>query len=323
MGRRLTGSTNRGVIVMRVAGAFSSLGARLGAGMAVALLVAACGSSSTSTPSTPPSLSPETSAGSSVAPASATPAASKGPATATFDLVGDTSLAGQMTASQIICGQPSLNGPQIQVLGKAGTSGPQIVLFIGAAHIEVRAATGAAASLRLRSFVGTGVTAFDAASGAQVSSSLTETTGTATPTGDIGTVTSISGTLDCGNEQPGVANVVVSGDSPQGTLSGALTSVHVLCTITSSGTFVGISGLAAPGTTPLLIFVTASTGLLQVAVETQSAGSFYTGKSAGIVTLVPGGAQIAGDVTESVTGGATAHVLHVAGDATCGTTVKQ
>jgi hypothetical protein len=307
---------------MRVAGTFSGI-SRLPAVMAVGLLVVACGSSSTSTALTQPSLSPGTSVGSSVAPATPSPAASKGPATATFDLMGDTSLAGPMSASQIICGQPSLNGPQIEVLGKAGTSGPQIVLFIGAGHIEVRAATGAAASLRLRSFVGTGVTAFDAASGAQVSSSLTETTDAATATGNIGKVASISGALDCGNEQPGVANVLVSGDSPQGTLAGAITNVHVLCTITASGTFVGISGLTTSGATPLLVFVTASNGLLQVGVETQTAGSFYMGKTAGIVTLVPGGARFAGDVTESVTGGATPHVLHVAGDATCGTTVHQ
>jgi hypothetical protein len=45
--------------------------------------------------------------------------------------------------------------------------------------------------------------------------------------------------------------------------------------------------------------VTAGAGSLQVAVETKTAGNFHTGKGDGLVTLVPGGATIMGDVTES------------------------
>ena len=200
-----------------------------------------------------------------------------------------------------------------------------IVIFARAGHVEVRVGTGAAATLRLRTFVGTGVTSFDAATGFAIDTTLTETTAAATATGSLGALSSISGSLDCGNEQPGSANIVVSGLSPYGQLGGVMTGVDVTCTVTASGTFVGIQGLGMAGSTPVLIFVTASPGLLQVAVETKTAGSFYTVKGAGVTTLVPGGATITADVTQSAPSGSTPSpdLLHVVGTATCGTTIQQ
>ena len=71
------------------------------------------------------------------------------------------------------------------------------------------------------------------------------------------------------------------------------------------------------------MFVTASTGMIQVSVEATASASFYNGKGAGLVTVGSDGAHMEGDVTESVAAGATPHTLHVAGDATCGLTVHQ
>ena len=105
-----------------------------------------------------------------------------------------------------------------------------------------------------------------------------------------------------------------------------------LLLVTSSGTFVGVAGLGMAGTTPVLMFVTASTGMVQVAVETGTAGSFYTVKGAGVTTLTPGGATMTpggatmtGDVAQSVPSGSTPspNLLHVTGTATCGTTNQQ
>jgi hypothetical protein len=81
--------------------------------------------------------------------------------------------------------------------------------------------------------------------------------------------------------------------------------------------------MSTAGPTPLLVFVTASSGSLQVAVETRASGSFYTAKGAALTTLAPDGATIAGDVSESAKAGATPHTLHVTGRATCGTIVRQ
>lgn len=283
----------------------------------VGLTMAACSSSgsagaSASAATVAPSRSP-------------TAAPSKGPATAQFSLVGTAGLTGQVTTTEIVCGEPSIDGPQIFYQGTSA-SGPAIVIFMQAGHVEVRVATGSASTLKLRSFVGSGVTGFDASAGGQLDTPLTETTGKGDAIGDLGALTSISGSVDCGDQQPGTANIVVTGLTPQGSLSAALTNVHVTCTFTTgSGEFVGVSGLTTTGApaTPILMFVTGSTGMIQVAVEARASASFYNGKGTGLVTMTAAGAHMEGDVTESVTGGATPHTLHAAGDATCGLTVHQ
>jgi hypothetical protein len=283
----------------------------------VGLVAAACSASGSATP-------PASAAPSAAAPSpSPTAAASKGPATAQFSIVGTAGLTGPVTATSIVCGQPSIDGSQIFFQGTSA-SGPAIVIFMRAGHVEVRVATGSGATLKLRSFEGTGVTGFDASRGGQLDTPLTETTEAGSAIGDLGALNSVSGTVDCGDQQPGSATVTVTGLSPQGTLDAALTKVHVTCTFTTaSGEFVGVSGLTTTGTTPVLMFVTAGTDMIQVAVETKASASFYNGKGAGMVTLRPDGAHIEGDVTESVAAGATPHTLHVAGDATCGLTIHQ
>jgi hypothetical protein len=290
------------------------------AALAVAgLVTAACSSPGSTAPSA--SVTPSTAAVST----SPTAAPSKGPATAQFTLIGTAGLTGPVTTTEIVCGQPSIDGAQIFFQGTSA-SGPAIVIFMGAGHVEVRVATGSADTLKLRSFVGTGVTGFDASSGGHLDTPLTETTGKGDAIGDLGALTSISGSIDCGNQQPGTANVVVTGLSPQGQLDAALTNVHVTCTFTTgSGEFVGVSGLTTTGTPamPILMFVTGSTGMIQVGVEARTSASFYNGKGAGLVTMGPNGAHMEGNVTESVAAGVTPHTLHVAGDATCGLTVHQ
>ena len=187
--------------------------------------------------------------------------------------------------------------------------------------MQVRVGTGSASTLRLREFTGTGVKDFNAATGAQVDSPLTETTDAATATGNLGALSSISGTIDCGDETAGTADLTVTGSTPFGQLAGTpLTSVDVTCTNTASGLFVGAIGLSTAGTTPVLVFVTASSDTLQVSVETSSAGSFYSGKGTGLATLTANGAHIAGDISLSVAAGATpsTQTVHVAGDDTCG-----
>jgi len=293
----------------------------------VGLIVVACSSSTTPVPSSVGASIPPASivASPSLAPtASPTPAASKGPATAQFSIVGTAGLTGQVKAQTINCNRPSLDGPEIFYTGQSA-SGPGIVIFARAGHVEVRVGTGAAATLRLRTFVGSGVTSFDAAKGVALDSQLTETTDPGTAIGSLGTLSSISGTIDCGDQQPGSSSVVVSGLTPYGQLDGALTSALVTCTVTASGTFVGVNGLGTAGTTPVLLFVTAGPGSLQVSVETRTAGTFYTGTGARLTTLTPNGATMAGDISQSVAKGSSPspNVVHVSGSATCGVTVHQ
>ena len=252
------------------------------------------------------------------------PAASKGPATAQFAIVGSAGLTGPVTTQSITCGRPSLEGPEIFYLGLAG-SGPQVVIFLMAGHAEVRVGTGSAATLRLRTFVGSGVTTFDAARGATLNTALTETTTAGTAIGNLGALNSISGTIDCGNQQQGSANIVLSGLTPQGQLAGALTSVQVTCTLVGSLEYVGVVGLGMAGTTPVLAFVTGSTGISTVTVESGTSASSYQSNAPTLTTLVAGGATMTGDLSQQLPAGATPspYNVHVMGSATCGSTVQQ
>jgi hypothetical protein len=300
------------------------LGRRALFGFVPALAVAACGGTAATSPASTgtPAVTATPAAATPTAASSATPAASKGPATATLGVVGTAGLTGPITAQTIDCDRPALTGgPEIFFIGQAGANGPTIIVFLQAATMQVRVGTGAAATLRERDFTGTGVTDFNAATGAHLDSQLTETTDAATATGNLGALSSISGTIDCGDETAGTASIIVSGTTPFGQLAGTpLTGVDVTCTNTASGLFVGAIGLSTAGTTPVLVFVTASTGTLQVSIETGGAGSFYSGKGTGLTTLTANGAQMAGDVSVSVAAGATpsTQTVHVAGDDTCG-----
>jgi hypothetical protein len=252
------------------------------------------------------------------------PAASKGPATSQFALTGTAGLTGPVTAQTITCGRPSLQGPEIFFLGQAGTTGPAIVLFIRAGYVEARVATGSGATLRERDFTGTGVTSFDAVTGTQLDTSLTESLPPSNP-GTLGALTRISGTIDCGNQQQGSANIVVSGLTPQGQLTGALTSVQVTCTFVGSIEYAGVVGLGMAGTTPVLIFVTGSTGTSTVTVENGSSSSSYESNAPAFTTFVAGAATMTGDLPEQLAAGATPspYTVHVMGDAWCGSTVEQ
>ena len=138
------------------------------------------------------------------------PTPSKGPATATFTLAGTKGLTAPVTANEIVCNRPSLDGPTIFLLGTSGTAGPQVILFVRAGYVEVRVGTGSATTLHLRSFEGSGVTGFDGATGVQLDSTLKETTPAGTDKGDLGVVTSIKGTLDCGNEGLGSSTIAIT-----------------------------------------------------------------------------------------------------------------
>jgi hypothetical protein len=302
----------------------------------VGVVVAACGASASTAPPSASSASaaspaaPAVSAApqaSSPAPTVATseapsPSPSKGPATAQFGITGTAGLTGPVTPTDITCDQPGFDGPSISVLGKAGASGPQVVLFISAGHVEARVGTGSAATLKLRTFVGSGVTGFDAATGATLDTQLTEITDKATAVGDLGALNSISGSIDCGNQQPGTSAIVLSGESALGPIGATFTGAHVTCRVIGPATYVTLEELGTAGTTPVLVFVNASADRLQVAMETKTVASIYSNKAPGLVTFTPGGVTVTGDLTETVKTGATPHVLHVAGDATCGTTIR-
>lgn len=290
----------------------------------VAVIAAACSSPSSGGPTPTATTTSASGTPSPVVSASPSPSATPaGPATAEFDLVGSGGLTAPVTVTYISCNVPTLDGPQITVLGKVGTTGVGFVFFLHAGTMEVRVGTGAAESLRLRTFTGTGVTGFDAASGAQIDSELTETTPAGSQVGTLGALTSVKGSIDCGDQVPGTSDVTVSGQTPSGPIDGTLGPFRVQCTIVGLQVYVNVTGLTMTGGTSFVVAVTASTGLLQLAASSKAGGAFYTVSGAGVATIVPNGAHFAGDVVRAASGSEPKLTIHVAGDATCGSTVTQ
>src|SRR5579862_8345755 len=293
--------------------------------LVTALLAAACGASASAPPATSPApvvTAPPTavsSAGgtpSSAPSAVATPGASKGPPTAQFTLTGTAGLSGGVTINTVSCDLPSLTGPQVEALGKA-TDGSGFVLFVTANHIEARVASGDGPTLKLRSFVGSGVSAFDAATGATLDSDLTESTPAGAAIGTLGALDHIAGTLDCGNQQPGSATVTISGPSTFGPLSGPIGAAKVTCTTSGSAHYVTARALTMAGTTPVLVFVNAGPQSLQLVIETGTMSDVFGAQGASASTTSSSGAQFSTDLTENVKAGATPLVLHVEGSDTC------
>jgi hypothetical protein len=294
--------------------------------LVIGLLVAACSSSGSATPagatapvaSLPPSAGPTASSAPSAAP---TPGPSKGPATAHFSLTGTAGLTGGVTITSISCDQPSLIGPQIEALGTA-TDGSGFVLFVTASHIEARVGTGAAATLKLRTFSGTGVSAFDAATGVSLDSDLTETTAPGAAIGSLGALSHLTGKLDCGNQQPGSADITISGASKFGPMSGSINQAKVTCTTSGSALYVTAQALTMAGTTPVLVFVNAGPTMLQLVIETGTAADIYQAPGAAASTITATGAQFSTDMTQNVKTG-TPLVLHIEGSDTCGSSASQ
>ena len=273
-----------------------------------------------------PASSPSAPAAAAASPTTASPTtapsapASQGPASAHFVLAGSASQSGPIRNAGVTCDEPTLEGPQIFLTGQSGKAGPNVVIFLRSGYVLVRVATGSAAALRERDFTGSGVTNFDPASGAQLNSPLTEITAPGAKIGTLGALTSISGTISCGNEEPGSASLMITGTSAEGPLNGSLTNVEVSCSGSGASTFGLTRGLTTAGTTPVLVFVDSSTGQLRATVETEAASESYAGSGASFVTFGPGTIHLDGSVTAPVASGSTtpADKLQISGDATCG-----
>jgi hypothetical protein len=293
--------------------------------VAAGLLVTACsGAVATAapavTPATPASATTPTSALSTP-----TPVPTKGPATAQLTISGDPAAAALTTNMSVQCDEPSFDGPEIVLYRQASAGGVGVRIVISQSQVSVRFASGSGKTYLDREFVGTGVVSFDAATGAQFDSSLA-TAPYAGATGDLGTLSAIKGSVDCGNELPGSSTLTISGSTGAGQLSAiTLSSARVECDQSSAyGNSVQVIGLATVGTAPTLFIVQGTATGFTVAQEPKDATTafFYINKTAGSAALTTTGMHISGDATEqNVAAGKTAHTVTVSGDATCGSTV--
>jgi hypothetical protein len=286
-----------------------------GLALLASLLVAACSGAAAPTPTATP-----TATTAPTATPSPTPVPTKGPATQTLGITGAAAGALAVTNASIRCGVPSANGLQIQVLGQPSDPNTSVYVFVWAGNVTVRYDTGSGSTYKERDFAGTGVTTFDAAAGAQIDSPLTETAD-GTAHGTLGVLSSIKGSIDCGNQTPGTSSLVFSGMTTKGALSGGLDPVNVQCVNSPSiGSYVSIIGIGMVGTTSTEVIVAIYPG--RFTVYPVLAG-FYASSTNATVTLSATGAHIVGDAVEELAKGVTTapHTVHVTGNVVCGTTV--
>lgn len=293
--------------------------ARLGRASASALvscfLVAACsGSAATVGPTA------STAANSAVPTATTVPTASptKGPATQNLTLAGPAGASGAVTLAGVRCNLPGTGGLQISVLGQPTDPNLSVYIFVSSGNVSVRYDSGSGSTYVERDFAGTGVTNFDAAKGATIDSPLTEVANNDAH-GSLGVLTSISGTIDCGNQTPGSSTLTFSGPTPKGSISGGLDPVNVECVTNTFGQSVSVLGNAQVGSVSTFLVISISPGTLSVSA---SGDGFYRNTGTTQATLTATGAHVDGDVLEqNVAAGATAHTIHVSGDVICGTTI--
>ncbi len=218
------------------------------------------------------------------------------------------------------CAFPSLKGLQIVVNG-AETAAPGVAVGVTvvASSVTVTVASGSGQQFTEREFTGGGLTGFDASEGVQINAtSLSETTSPSGKRGTLGGVTSITGSVDCGNQNPGSSTIMLSGSVSQGPVSGSLAHVFVICEPT------GVLTLAITSGSPQLFldfFANGQDSSLHVYVV--SAGSSttvtYFDKGPGVASVTSTGAHINAAALQLGIPTAQAHTLHMTGDVTCST----
>jgi hypothetical protein len=277
-------------------------------GLVGLVALAACSGSSTSSGTT-------TTSASTGAPSPA----SKETAVGAFTLTGDPALTGAASEVSIRCEFPDIEGPSIAVLAKASDGSTSLRLGIRAGKVTVRLfGTGDDGQYHERAFEGSGVTGFDPTKGAAIGSSLTETTATASATpGSLGSVESVKGSVDCREQRPGSATLTLTGDTAEGRLDAAtLDLVRVECNQDAVGNEAVVLGILTTGSTKAFVSIGLRVSGFDV-VQTLASGAQYRYESPpGTTTVTPTGGHVSGDAVEQTPDAP--HVLHVEGDATCG-----
>jgi hypothetical protein len=278
--------------------------------VALVLVLTTCDSSQHG--STPTSATPVR-----VAPSSLPPDASS----ASLTFTGDPGLDGGLSAAEITCSFPDVEGLRLSVFAQAADPTLSYRITVGADKVSIHVDTGAGPSFRERNFEGTGVTAFDASRGAHVDTKLIE----AAPTtgiepGTLGTITAVKGSIDCGDQTPGSSTLRVTGDTPTGRYeTSRLDPVVVECYFASEQ--VTVIGIAQAGDTKVLLMVSLSPEGVNVEEAPTLATPRYYASVPGSATLNANGAHANGDAVEK--NSTAPHSLHVDGDAACGTPIRR
>jgi hypothetical protein len=285
--------------------------------VAAGLLVTACsGSAGTAAPIATPTAA-GTVAAATAAP-SPTPAPTKGPATESLNVVGPAGATGAVTNAAVRCNFPATDGTSyINVIGQPVDPNLSVYINVSAGLVTVRFDSGSGSTYVERDFTGTGVTSFDAATGAKVDTKLVEVATTGAH-GTLGVLTSLSGTIDCGNQTAGTSTLTLTGPTAKGALGGGLNPVNVECVTDSFGKRVSVLGVVQVASTPFLAVISISPGTASVSV---GGDGFFRNTATAVATLTPTGAHVDADLLEqNPAAGTKANTIHMTGDVVCGTT---
>jgi hypothetical protein len=206
----------------------------------------------------------------------------------------------------------------IAVLARLTDSTLQARIGLRSGKVKVFVDSGSGSDFHERVFEGTGVTSFDAAKRAVVDSTLTETAAAPGSTkGNLGVLTAIKGSVECGDQTPGTSTVAITGNTAEGALNAAvLDPVRVECDASPGGNEVYASGLVTVGSTKALVAIgLTSDGAVTVDEVLPSGRHRYTSAASSKVT--PTGAHVGARVVEHEAASAPA-TLDVEGDVTCG-----
>jgi hypothetical protein len=241
--------------------------------------------------------------------------------------VGDTGLAGASSNPVLSCNFPTVDGAEVvRLLTQPADPAALFNITVSSGKIMIVVASGSGATYTARWFEGTGVSGFDPSTGAQINTQLTETTPATTNPGTLGAITSVTGSIDCGDQTAGTSTVIYSGDSPEGPINAPPTLFRVECDTSAQGNFVSFVSIVSVGQLKALFFATFRQGAINAfesiagppAVQHQ-----YTVTATGVSTLTGSGAHVSGDIVEQSPPSGTAHTLHIEGDVTCGATVAR
>lgn len=304
----------------------------------VGLLVGACGPASPTSPSAP-AASPSTVAPATVAPTTAavptaTPTsavtaspfvAPTGPPSFRLTVEGDANVKGSWgTSYGINCNNPTFDADDILFFAQSPDAKAVVLITLNPGSIDVSERAGAGSTYTDREFHGTGVGAFDAARGATFDSDVSIVPTPGSKPGILGTITHVSGSIDCGGQTPGSSTIVASGSSPEGAVEGSFSSVRVGCKSSAEDpvlvTVVGVIRTAAPPVALTMALPANHNGTIFLISKSPNKQHSYTIDPAGTMTISKTGAHLDADYVEVVAAGSTdpPHKIHMAGDVVCG-----
>ncbi len=248
--------------------------------------------------------------------------AAKQSASAVLTFRGSVGLAGNATPTLVGCNEPSLTGETIFLLASAPAAGISFNVHVSPGLIDVTVSSGSGSAYRYREFRGRGVTAFDASRGAEIHSPLVENQlANGQKRGSLGSVTFLTGHIDCGNQRAGTSTIVIRGSTADGPVYTQLDPVRVACNSSRLyGPSVQLEGILKVGTGRALLYVTLTKTSLSVLEDYAPHGDqvtsshFYTSTATGGLRLLSNGATINATVKE----GSAGRVLMMTGRATCG-----